>query len=240
MCTPMPPKKKNNSRKKAQSGWNTRKIFIVLIGVLLAVAMIVSLMPMSMFSTFQNAKVGDVVTVDYILRDDRKNPVATSNQEVYNTVLEQGGIILLTDYLEVPVNTSSEEEIIPVSVRNEGYVGAPFGLLAPEWNAISDGLVGMREGGTKTVTINEKVELDLTMDQEQVERVGLNFTQASKGTQIPIVIAVQSYESLLSNTTPTEFALRIGYVLEKTDEDITLNHEYPEADIRVVRIASSS
>ena len=235
----MPPNKKEKLRKKSQSGWNTKKIFIVVVGVLLAVAMIVSLMPMSMFSTFKTAKAGDVAIVDYTLRDDRDIPVATSNQNMYNAVTQQGGIILVTDYLRVPVNISTDKEIISIPILNEGYQGAPFGILSTEWNAISSGLVGMRESGSKTVAVEENSALLLTMDKEKVENIGLNFTQASVGMQLPVVVTVQSYENILSNTTPQDFALRLGYISEKTDDELSLNHAYTRADIRLIRLDRS-
>jgi len=232
----MPPKKKEKIRKKSQSGWNTKKICIVAVGIIFAVAMVVSLMPMSMFSALKTAKAGDMAIVDYTLRDDRDMPIATSNQNMYNTVTQQGGIILLTDYLTVPVNISTQQEIVSKPILNEGYQGAPFGILSTEWNAISNGLVGMRESGSKTVTVEDNSALLLTMDKEKVENIGLNFTQASVGMQLPVVITIQSYESILDNTTPQDFALRLGYVSDKTDEELSLNHAYPRADIRLIRL----
>ncbi|HUU76621.1 MAG TPA: hypothetical protein VMW63_11135 [Methanoregulaceae archaeon] len=232
-------KKKEKYRKKSLSGWDTKKIGIVLVGVFFAVAMVLSLMPMSVFSTFKTADAGNIVIVDYTLRDDRNQPVATSNQNIYNTVLQQGGIILLTDYLRVPVNLSTEKEITTIPVRNEGYQGAPFGILATEWNAISSGVMGMRESGSKTVSVEENPGLILTMDREKFENLGLNFTRASIGMEIPVVVTVQSYENILNNTTPQDFALRLGYVSDKTTNEISLNHAYTRIDLRLVRIDRS-
>jgi hypothetical protein len=232
----MPPKKKEKVRRKSQSGWDTKKIVIVAAGVLFAVAMVVSLMPMSMFSALKTAQAGDIAIVDYTLRDDRNIPVATSNQNMYNSVVQQGGIILFTEYLRVPVNISTEREMTPVPVLNEGYQGVPFGILSPEWNAISTGLSGMKESGSKTVTVDDGSGLTLTMDKERVESIGLNFTQAAVGMQLPVVISVQSYESIMSNSTPQDFALRLGYISDKTDDALSLNHAYTRADIRLIRL----
>jgi len=47
---------------------------------------------------------------------------------------------------------------------------------------------------------------------------------------------VQSYESIMSNSTPQDFALRLGYISDKTDDALSLNHAYTRADIRLIRL----
>ena len=66
------------------------KALAIIAGVLFVVLMVVSAMGSSWISSLATIKPGDVVVLDYTLRDAQGTPILTSNQQCYTQLTNQG------------------------------------------------------------------------------------------------------------------------------------------------------
>ena len=66
------------------------KALAIIAGVLFVVLMVVSAMGSSWISSLATIKPGDVVVLDYTLRDAQGTPILTSNQQLYTQLTNQG------------------------------------------------------------------------------------------------------------------------------------------------------
>ena len=110
-----------------------------------------------------------------------------------------------------------------------GFSG--FGLLGFETNAISAGLIGMREGETKTVSFSYGGnDLETNLSREDADGIGLNFTQAAVGDMITLGLTT-SPEFPLGGETNSTTALRFGQVIDKTDDSLVIIYRYGSASV---------
>lgn len=231
--------KKEKSTKDKSSGWNGTKIALVVLGVLFVFVMIFTSMGMSWITSLKAAKAGDVAQVDYTIYDDDQRVVLTSNQRIYNVSVQQGHVSWLTSQLTTQVNASGTEELVPVPSFSYTYGQAEYALFSPETDAITQGLVGMRQGETKRIAFEQLPGFQRELTSEQFDAVGGNFTNAKVGDQIMLAFTVSPAVNVENNTS-LQFAVRTGYLIGKTVDSVIVNYGYPYADVTLLQLQSRS
>jgi hypothetical protein len=220
-------------RKEAETAqW--KKVLVVGACVLFVVLMVVSGMGSGWLTMFTIVKPGNSVVVDYTLYDGTGSPIVTTDQQVYLTAAKQGKDILYTRQLQVIANQSTTQTIYPVLVfTGESGMSEQFALFAPEYNAISAGVVGMKT--------NEQKKIKLMSDSttqfwslETLERNNVNMSTLNIGSVLAMGVS-DNPEANVTNTSATTY-LRVAEVVRKVPTGVTVDFGYPTADIRVVSI----
>lgn len=225
-------KKPKGKEKKTGSGWSLQKVGIIVIGVSFAIIMVVSSLGMSWLITLNPATAGDHATVAFTLYDEMGRPVLTSDLKKFNQTYEAGNTVWMCGPLSMYVGETSSKEIVPVPVFNYMYGESRYALFSAEYNAIAQGIAGMRQGDTKKIAISSLGGLEREMDVEQFEAIGGNFTMVVPGDQIILGFAEQPTSSVKTNETPS-IVIRTGYVTSKTADGIRVNFAYPTAEVSI-------
>lgn len=225
-------KKPRGKEKKAGSGWNLQKIGIIVIGVCFAVIMVVSSLGMSWLITLNPAAAGDHATVALTLYDDQGRPVLTSDLKKFNQTYEAGNTVWLCGPFSMYVGQTSSKEIVPVPVFNYMYGESRYALFSAEYNAIVQGIAGMKQGETKKIAIPSLGGLEREMSVEQFEGIGGNFTAVVPGDQVILGFAEEPGVTAGTNETPS-IVIRTGYVTSKTADGVRVNFAYPTAEVSI-------
>jgi hypothetical protein len=138
------------------------------IALLFAVAMVGTYMS-PLFSNTQKVQAGNTVQIGYTIRNEAGRTLITTDQNLASSEYEKGNVVLLTSGMEIPAGAQVSGEdivVLPVLYPNvTGYSG--FGLIGFEVDAISEGLVGMRTGETKTVSLSYGTnDLEMNLSEE--------------------------------------------------------------------------
>lgn len=206
------------------------KVLAVIIGVVFVVLMVVSSMGSSWISSLTTATPGDTVVVDYTLRDAQGNALVTSSSSLYKQLASQGSNILYSKSLTVTANKSITSPIYPVQVYAESGT-AQFALFASEYNAISNGVVGLRANSQKTISLESDKPMTQFWSAEQLENNDMNLSAMKVGQLM--ALGVSDDPEAVSENSTAQYYTRIGEVTNKTDEGITLDFSYPTVDITV-------
>ncbi len=235
----MKPAKSGKPPKKSESGFNWAKIVIVMVCILFAGIMILSTLGTGWLVNMKPAGNGDVAYIDLTLKDQFERPVFTTNQRIYNSTLTQGSIIVIAAPFGTPVNITTPELIDPMTVFMPGSGQVSFAFLGPEYNQIAMGLVGMKQGETKTIHFIDEPQYRRNVTPEEFEQMGGNFSEARKGDQMVLGFTTSPMISADPNTTP-QYAMRIVPIMEKTGDNITMDYGYSSADVTVLRLSRGS
>lgn len=222
-------------KKQRQGVRPVYKILAVAGCILFVVLMIVSSMGSSWISVFSSVKPGDVVTIDFTIKDRSGNPLVTSDQVLYRQKAAAGINLLYSKQLVFQANLSSTEPVIPVPVYSgrAGWSGT-FALFGGEHDAISTGLVGMKKSEQKTIAIPFADSMVQFWSSEQLARQGVNLTDVHVGDKL--AIAVSGSSELPKNATDSSYSMRISEITQKTANGVTVDYGYPSIDISVVSI----
>jgi len=199
------------------------------IALLIAVAMVGTYFA-PVFGSSQKAQIGNNAAIGYTIRGEDGRPIITTDQNLFSSEYEKGNLVLLTRGLTMPVGgLVSGENVATLPVEYPPDFG-DFGLLGFETNAISEGLVGMRPGEVKVVSFSYgENNLEMNLSQEDVDGIGLNFTERQVGDVVALGLTTSPDISMDSDTaTP---ALRFGKVTEKTADSLTIVYRYGSAEI---------
>jgi hypothetical protein len=230
--------KSGKPAKKSGSGFPLVKVLIVIGCVAFAAIMIMTSLGTSWLVSMKPAKSGDVAYVDLTLKDEFGRPVFTTNQRIYNATLDSGTLVLLASPMSVPVNITTEELISPVAAFLPGTGQISFAFLGPEYNQIAQGLVGMKEGETKTIAFTNESGYTRVMTPEEFSQMGGNFTEMIRGDQMVLGFTTSPMISADPNETP-QYALRTVPITGKTSDNITMDYGYSSADIKILKLSGS-
>jgi hypothetical protein len=231
--------KSGKPTKKSGSGFPWTKVVIVIACVAFAGIMIMSSLGTGWLVTMKPAKNGDLVNVDLTLKDEFGRPVFTTDQRIYNATLQQGTLVLLAAPMNMRVNITSGELIVPEVAFLPGTGQVSFAFLGPEYDQIAQGLVGMKEGEARTITFVEDPAFQRSITPEEFSQMGGNFTEATRGEQLVLGFTTSPMIAAENNTTP-QYALRIVPIIDKTSDNITVNYGYSSADINILKLSSST
>ncbi len=229
--------KASKSGKKEQSGSsNLKKIVAIVAGVLFVVLMIVSSMGSSWITGLKPAKPGDTATLLYTIRDDQGRAVLTTDQRIFNETWGNQNIVFLASPIEMVVNTTTQDLFAPMQAYLPRSGQVQFALLGQEANLISEGLVGMRSGETKTIPlfVGDPMETDIT--QEQFDQMFGNSTaNIAEGTQFIRVLTDTPAINLDPNVTLPEY-YRVFYFKSINPDGYTLKYGYATADVTLYNL----
>jgi hypothetical protein len=207
------------------------------IALLIAVAMVGSYIA-PVFNRGQAAQAGNIVVIGYTIRDEAGRPLITTDQNLMEREYQRGNIVLLSGGLEIPVGAQVSGEnitVIPVLHPNIGEFSG-FSLLGFERNTISERLVGMRPGETKTVSFSYgENKLEENLNKEDADGLGLNMTEWSVGDLVPLGLTSSPDIPIGNETAPTP-ALRFGKVTAKSPDSMAITYRYGSAEVMLYNI----
>ncbi len=210
-------------------------IFIAFICVMLAVGMIFSGMGTGWISSFAAVKPGDVIVLDYTLRDSQGTPLLTSNQQLYSQSVTAGHWLLGSKQLIVTANQSLTRPLFPVQVVTPDRQGwGQYAILASEYNTISSAIVGMKKDEHKKVKLGAGSPVTDFLSNDQMEKMKINLSMVSVGQTVVFPISENS-NGEMPNSSAVEY-LRLMQVIDKTSDGVTLNYNIPDLEISIVSI----
>ena len=236
----MKPKDNQKSKEKAKkpSTWTGTKIALVVGGLLFVVFMIVSSMPMSVFSTLKGTQSGDVATVAYTIYDDQNRPIVTTNSKLYNDTLNKGGTVFYSNPLQVQVNVTTMTNVTRIPVQYQEYQ-TYFGLFRDEMNLIATGLSGMKLNEQKRISmVMPKDPLETQVDAEQFSLLVKPINQTRLNEQVVLALT-DNPQINLDNTTPVDQYMRTFYIKEISPEGLNMKYGYSTIDVQITSLKSS-
>jgi FKBP-type peptidyl-prolyl cis-trans isomerase 2 len=221
---------KQKFEKKPPTNW--KKIGAITIGVLFVVLMVVSSLGMGWLSSFSSIEPGNVVSLDFTIRDDLGRPILTSDQQVYKDAIQRGEIVSSTNPVDIQANVTVEDPVLNILVYVAGYGWTgQYGLFGPEINTISAALVGMKSGGQKTVALPAFPELVQTISRENLEKMNVSVADLRVGDQLQM--GVTTFEEGSNQTIPDQYAFRIATITAISSDSVTLDSGYGSVDLHV-------
>jgi hypothetical protein len=200
--------------------------------VLFVILMILSGMSSHWLTMFKVIKPGDTVVVDYTLYDINGNPLLTSSQTTYKTIVAKDQNIIYSKQLSMTAGTNQTKSIYPVSIYTSSSGWAKeYALFSTEYNAINQALVGMKTGDQKRIAVPNS-SMAQEWSAEQLLRNGVDIKSLNVGDVL--AMGVSENPELATNTSVTY--TRVGEVTGKTNESVTVDFGYPSADISIVSI----
>lgn len=215
------------------------KVVAVIVGVVFVVLMVVSSMGSTWISSIAKVTPGDSVTVDYTIRDAQGNAIVTSSSSLYNQLTKQGSNVLYSKQLTLTANQSLTSSLYPVQVysTSNGW-SSQFALFANEYNAMSDGILGMRVNDQKTLSLESSKPMTQFWSADQLEKNNMSLSQMGVGQLIALGVS-DNPDAGTANSSATYYT-RVGEITNKTSEGITLDFSYPSVDITVDTINKAS
>lgn len=224
------------AKKQAEkSGKMWTKILAIVAGVLFVVLMVVSSMGSSWITSLATVKPGDVVVIDYTLKDAQGNPLVTSSSSLYKQLAGEGSNVLYSKQLTLTANQSLTNAVFPVQVYSDktGWTNQ-FALFANEYDEISAGIIGLNTQGQKTISLVSKQPMTQFWSADQLVKNNMSLSSMQVGQLIALGVS-DNPEAAVDNST-AQYYVRIGEITNKTPDGITLDFAYPSVDVTVVSI----
>jgi hypothetical protein len=219
------------------------KILAVIACVFFAIVMILSAMGSSWITSLATIKPGDVVVVDYTLRDAQGTPIMTSNQQLYTQLTSQGSGLLYSKQLTITANQSLANgvDVFPIqfySSANGWSTQNQFALFASEYDAISSGIIGLHANSQKTISLSTAKPMTQFWSADQLAASNMSLSSVQVGQLIALGVSSNPYAYETNSTAPSY--VRIGEVANKTADGITIDFSYPSVDVTVESINAAS
>ncbi|MEN6609882.1 MAG: hypothetical protein ABFC24_03500 [Methanoregulaceae archaeon] len=222
--------------KKTPTNW--KKIGAILLCVIVAVAMIVSTLGYSWITSLAGIKSGESVLIDFTLKDAQGRPVLTSNQQVFTDAARNGYAVYYSKQIELLANTTTTEDVtsLPVYVLNEGWTGK-YALFADEYNTMSQGVVGMKKGETKTLAVPDEENLVQQIPASRFALMNMSVSSLKTGDQLQMGVTTLENGTALNST--DQISSRIGSVLAVTNDSVVLDSGVHSISLTVVSTGTS-
>lgn len=236
--------KKTWNRENKNSGngkpdWN--RIIFVAFAIVFAVGMIGSYL-IPVFNAPKAAAAGDVVAIEYTIYDDWGRPVLTTSQEV-STAIGNKNIVFLTQPIEMAVGYAiNKDDITAVPVLYpalEGFAG--FALLGFELDALSAGLVGVKQGEMQTIELDYGGNtLQMNLSAEAFAGiVGGNFSMMEVGDQIYVGLIREPVIQVDESDQDTQVPLRTAMIVYKGEDFLVVRYGYGSINVMITRIGAA-
>ena len=214
---------------------NLTKALAIIAGVLFVILMVVSSMGTGWITGLSGVKPGDVVVLDYTLKDANGNPLVTSDQTLYRQIMASGYDVLPSKQLTITANQSLTHPIYPVQVytTQSGWANQ-YGIFAGEYNAIGSGILGMKVDEKKTIPVNNGMPMTQFWSVDQLRERKLNLSDVQVGYVIPLGVS-ENQDAATENSTATYY-VRLGEVTNKTTNGVTIDFAHPIIDVSIVSI----
>jgi hypothetical protein len=222
-------------KKKEESTKLVSKILIVGVCLLFVGLMILSGMGSSWLSIFTVVKPGDTVVIDYTLYNAGGNPILTTDQQLYVKTASTSGGLVLSKQISLTANQTLPRSLYPVQIytSDSGWT-KQFAIFSPEYDAISNGIVGMKMNEQKRISIpsGNSMTQEWTTDQLMLNKV--NISDINIGDILAMGVS-DNPEAEVSNTSAITY-IRTGEITQKTQSGVVVDFGYPVAEVRVVSI----
>jgi len=222
-------------KKKEESTKLVSKILIVCVCLLFVGLMILSGMGTSWLSIFNVVKPGDTVVIDYTLYNAGGNPILTTDQQLYVKTASASGGLVLSRQISLTANQTLPRSLYPVQIytSDSGWT-KQFAIFSPEYDAISNGIVGMKMNEQKRISIpsGNSMTQEWTTDQLTLNKV--NISNINIGDILAMGVS-DNPEAEVSNTSAITY-IRTGEITQKTQSGVVVDFGYPVADVRIVSI----
>ena len=222
-------------KKKEESTKLVSKILIVGVCLLFVGLMILSGMGSSWLSIFTVVKPGDTVVIDYTLYNAGGNPILTTDQQLYVKTASTSGGLVLSKQIAITANQTLSRSLYPVQIYTSGSGWSKqFAIFSPEYDAISNGIVGMKMNEQKRIIIpsGNSMTQEWTTDQLMLNKV--NISDISIGDVLAMGVS-DNPEAEVSNTSAITY-IRSGEITQKTQSGVVVDFGYPVAEVRIVSI----
>ncbi len=217
---------------KSRKRWT--KVLAIVAGVLFVVLMVVSSMGSSWLTSLTSIKPGDVVVLDYTIRDSHGYPLVTSDQSVYTKAIASGQGVLYSKQLSITANQSFPLAIYPVQVyTSQSGWGQQYAIFASEYNAISSDIIGMKTNDRKTISIETGKPMTQFWSADQLKNSNLTLSKLQVGEVLALGVS-SNPDAAVTNT--STYYVRMGEITNVTADGITLDFAHPDMDISVVSI----
>jgi len=235
-------KTRNTQNKKSGTGkpnWN-RTIFVIF-AVLFAVGMVGGYL-LPVFLAPSAAAAGDVVVIEYTIYDEWGRPVLTTSQDLFNTVIESQNMVFLTQPLEMPIGTAIDKAslaAVPVYPALEGFAG--FGILGFELDALSAGLVGIKQGEMQTIEFDyggNSLQMNLSAEAF-AGIVGANFSMMEVGDQIPVGLATEPVIQVDESAQEIQVPIRTATIVYKGEDFLVVRYGYGSIDVVITQLGAA-
>ncbi len=217
------------------------KVLAVIAGVIFVVLMVVSAMGSSWITSLASVKPGDVAVVDYTLRDAQGTPIMTSNQQLYTQLSSQGSGIMYSKTLTLTANQTLGSGVYPIPfyTASTGWSNDnQFALFSSEYNAITEGLVGMRTNTQKTISLATAKPMTQFWSSDQLTAGNMSLSSIQVGDYLKMGVSSGSTADEAASSA-TNY-IRLGKVTNKTADGITVDFSYPSIDVTVTSINPTS
>ena len=223
-------KKKEASQKK----WT--KIGLIILAVLFVVVMVVSSMGSNWITGLAPIRPGDTVLFDYTIYDTAGNPLVTSNQQLYTQASQAGKGIMYAKQLTLTANQTLNTGVypVPVYVGSNGGTWAQFALFSPEYDAITQGLVGMRVNDKKNIVFTDNSSMSQLWSPDQLTKNNINMSSIQVGDTLKMGVSDNPNATAANSSATTD--IRIGEVTRISPAGVVVDFGYPSADISVVTV----
>ena len=222
-------------KKKEESTKLVSKILIVCVCLLFVGLMILSGMGTSWLNIFTVVKPGDTVVIDYTLYNAGGNPILTTDQQLYVKTASTSGGLVLSKQIAITANQTLSRSLYPVQIYTSGSGWSQqFAIFSPEYDAISNGIVGMKMNEQKRISIpsGNSMTQEWTTDQLMLNKV--NISDISIGDVLAMGVS-DNPEAEVSNISAITY-IRTGEITQKTQSGVVVDFGYPVAEVRVVSI----
>jgi hypothetical protein len=222
-------------KKKEAAMKMLNKVLIVGACILFVVLMVISGMGSGWLTMFSVIKPGDTVVIDYTLFDAAGKPILTTDQQLYTQTVAISSGMVFSKQISITSNQTLAGSLYPVQVYtpNVGW-SKQFAIFAPEYNAISAGLVGMKTNEKKRITIPASSFMTQEWSADQLLRNKVNMSDISVGDILAMGVSDNPEENA-SNTSVLTY-IRTGEITQKTSSGVVVDFGYPSVDVRVVSI----
>jgi len=220
-------KKKEESQKK----W--KKILFVIAAVLFVVVMVISSMGMNWISGLAPVRPGDQVLIDFTMYNSAGTPFITTSQQLYKQQYSSGKGIMYAKPLTLTANQSLKQVIYPVQVyvAENGGSWEEFALYNAEYNALSNGVVGMRANEKKTVLFSSASSMSAFFSPEEMASAHVNITTLEVGDSLAMGVS-ETPNATASNVSTVSY-IRLGEITRKSPQGVVVDFGYPSAEITV-------
>lgn len=222
--------------KKTPTNW--KKIGAIALCVIVAVAMVVSTLGYSWITSLSGIKTGEAVLIDFTMKDVQGRPVVTSNQQVYTDAARNGYAVYYSKQIELMANTTTTQDVtsIPVYVLNEGWTGK-YALFADEYNTMSEGVVGMKTGETKTLAVPDEKSLVQQVPASHFAMMNMSVASLKAGDQLQMGVTTLENGTALNST--DQISARIGTILAVTNDSVVMDSGVHSITLTVVQTSTS-
>jgi signal peptidase I len=220
---------------KSRKMWT--KVLAIIAGVFFVIVMVLSAMGSSWLTSLVSVKPGDVVVLDYTIKDPQGTVLITSNQQTYKTLVSEGSNLLYSKQLTVTANQSYPSAVYPVQIytTQTGW-GDNYAIFASEYDAISNGILGMKTNDQKTITIANGMPMTQFWSAAQLMHNNLNITSVQVGDIIPLGVSDNPAAAEANST--ASYYIRLGEITNKTADGVTFDFSHPAIQVTVVSITS--